>query len=219
MSDDTPTQRFPSAEGGDTPTQRLDTAEIAEDLHEEKQKSRGLTIGLIIAGALLLIMLIVLLVIFLGKGSGEPQTIGTPAPTTTADPTESATPTPEPTETEAPPPPPPAGPTISSFTVSNDTVFCNTQSPTPSHQYIAFSWATSGSTQVYFGVDTNDASTNAFFDNLPQTGDSQSDFPAGYNDYEYNCPSASHTYTLTVVDGSGHKQSRTVTVVNEGDTQ
>jgi hypothetical protein len=215
MSDDTPTQRFPSADSGDTPTPQLLTAEIVDDLPEEK-KSRGLMTGLVITGALLLIALIVLLVIFLGRGAGAPQAVDTasPAPTDSATPT----PTPEPTETEAPPPPP-AGPAISSFTVSNESVFCNTQSPTPSHQYIGFEWATSGSTRVYFGIDTDDASTNAFFDNLPQTGNSQSDFPAGYNDYEYACPAASHTYTLTVVDGDGNKQSKSVTVVNDGDTQ
>ena len=58
MSDDTPTQRFPAA--GDEPTQQIATGEIQEDLREEKQKNRGLLIGLIAAGALLLVAVIVL---------------------------------------------------------------------------------------------------------------------------------------------------------------
>jgi hypothetical protein len=220
MSDDTPTQRFPST-GGDLPTQRLGTAEPQEDLHGEKQKSKGLLIGLIVAGALLLATIIAIILILLPRGSGDPVVLGTetPLPSDSSSPTPSPTPTPteEPEEPEQPQAP--AGPAIGSFTVSNSSVLCNTQSPVPSHQYLAFSWNVSGSSQVFFGVDTNDASTSPLFDNLPQNGTSQADFPAGYNDYEYNCPSASHKYTLTAIDGSGHKVSKSVTVVNNGDTQ
>ena len=59
MSDDTPTQRFPER-SGDTPTQRLDTGEVQEDLQEEKQKSKGLLIGLVVAGGLLLLAIVVI---------------------------------------------------------------------------------------------------------------------------------------------------------------
>ena len=216
MSDDTPTQRFPSSDGGDTPTQKLQTAQ-AEIVQEEK-KSRGLLIGLIIAGALLLAVVIAIIFVLLPRGDGDPLATSTQTPAPSETPT--ATPTPTPTETQAPEQPQqPAGPAVDTFTVSNQSVLCNTQSPVPSHQYIAFSWNTSGASQIFFGVDTNDASTNAFFSNLPPNGTSQNDFPAGYTDYEYNCPAASHTYTLTVIDGSGHKDSQTVTVVNDGDTQ
>jgi hypothetical protein len=204
MSDDTPTQRFPSADSGDFPTQRIDTAPVQSELQDETKKSKGLLIGLIIAGALLLAAIITILFVLFGR-----------APTETSTPTPSATPTP----TEDAPPPPPAGPTISEFSVSNDTVLCNTQSPVPSHQYIAFEWHVADSSRVYFGIDTDDASVNQFFDNLPQNGTSQNDFPSGYNDWEYQCPSPTHNYTLTADDSDGNKVSKSVTVVNEGDTQ
>ncbi|MEO5921886.1 MAG: hypothetical protein ABIQ01_12165 [Pseudolysinimonas sp.] len=218
MSDDTPTQRFPSAESGETPTQQLQTAE-AEVVQEEK-KSRALLIGLIIAGALLLAAIIAIILVLLPRGDGDPVAVTTGSPTPGETPTATPTPTPTPSETEAPEQPQqPAGPAVDAFSVSNQSVLCNTQTPTPSHQYIAFSWNTSGASQIFFGVDTNDASTNALFANLAPNGTSQNDFPAGYNDFEYGCPAASHKYTLTVVDGNGHKDSSSVTVTNNGDTQ
>ncbi|MES1170401.1 MAG: hypothetical protein ABUL47_06920, partial [Leifsonia sp.] len=84
----------------DTPTQRIDAGEVQEDLHEEKQKSRGLLVGLIIAGALLLVAIIVLAFVLGGKASGGdalPVPVATDTPTPTPDPSE--TPTPEPTPT------------------------------------------------------------------------------------------------------------------------
>jgi flagellar basal body-associated protein FliL len=225
MSDDTPTQRFPEQD------------DTQQDLQEEKQKSRGLMIGLIIAGALLLIAIVIMLILLLGpKGAETPQAGDTQSP----EPGLSDTPTPVATESEAPAPTPeatqepqptpqptqqpqqpqqPSGPTVTQFTTSNKTVYCNTQSPNPSHQYISFTWKTDGASQIFFGVDTNDASTASLFDNLPPMGTSQNDFPPGYTDFEFGCPDASHKYTLTVIDGSGHKASKSVKITNKGDLQ
>ncbi|MEZ5190095.1 MAG: hypothetical protein R2717_03875 [Schumannella sp.] len=211
----------------DAPTQRIDTGPL-EELKEERQRSRGLLIGLIIAAALLLVAVTVIVtVLLLGRGTGAPVGAGEPTepPTTSTPlPTESSTPeaTPEatPDQTEQPQQPQqPSGPAINQFATSNTTVYCNTQSPNPSHQYISFSWKTSGASQIFFGVDTNDASAAALFSNLPPMGTSQNDFPPGYNDFEFGCPDASHKYTLTVVDGSGNKTSKSVTITNKGDLQ
>lgn len=242
MSDDTPTQRLP--EPGDAPTERLSTTDVQEDLVEEKQRSRGLLIGLIIAGALLLVAILVL-VFMLGRATGQPgdpqvvdTSSATPEPTdeATPEPTDEATPeptdeatsepSPTPSKTQEPAPPqepeqpqPPAGPAVTKFEVSTKTVYCNTQAPNPSHQYISFSWKTSNGSQIYFGVDTGDASAAPLFTNLPPNGKSQYDFPTGYTDFEFGCPNASHKYTLTVVDANGKKASKSVTVTNKGDLQ
>lgn len=107
---------------------------------------------------------------------------------------------------------------IADFSVSNTQVLCNTQSPVPSHQYISFTWNVVGAEQVFFGVDTTDAQAEPMFTHLPHAGNSHTEFPAGYEEYTYACPVASHQYTLTAVDDQGHAVSRTVTVVNNGDT-
>jgi hypothetical protein len=212
MTDDTPTQRLP------------ETTDAAGELVEERQKSKALLFTLVGVGAALLIAIIVLLIILFGGGKATPDSTPTPSDSPTVSPTPSESPTPSPTPTPTPTPdsapPPPSNTTkINSFSVSNTTVLCNTQSPNPSSQYISFSWDTSNADTVYFGVNTNDASQGAFFDNLPQDGNSQNDFPAGYNDFEYPCPSEQTKYTLTVVGPGGAKVSKSVTVTNEGDTQ
>lgn len=104
------------------------------------------------------------------------------------------------------------------FAVSNTAVLCNTQSPTSSYQHIAFTWNVTGAERVFFGVDTTDAQAEPMFVDLPHSGNSDTEFPMGYEDYTYACPEASHQYTLTAVDDQGHAVSRTVTVVNNGDT-
>lgn len=234
--DDTPTQRFDAAlTGGEAGAPAAGTAPVAtaegEELADEKKKSRGLLIGLIALGAALLIAIIVLLVVLFTSGadgtpSADPTTTpsrtpsATPSVTPTATDTPSATPTPTPTETQAPPPPPPppAQTTkVNSFNVSNTTVTCNTQAPNPSDYYISFSWSTSNVNQVYFGVNTNDASAAPLFTNLPPSGNSQDDFPAGYENFEYPCPTGSVQYTITAVGPNGQKDSRSVTVTNNGD--
>jgi hypothetical protein len=222
MSDETPTQRFPSAEGGDTPTQRLDTAEIAEDLHEEKQKSRGLLIGLIAAGALLLVALIVIIFVILGsqKGgpTGAPATPGASTSPTPQPSSASPTPTPSPTE-DAPPPPSTTTPRIDSFAVSPSEWFCNSSAPVPvPDPQLSFTWSTTNATHVYFGVgQTDDAEQNGMGWDLPADGD-DGDFPGGM-DFTFYCPAESQSYTITAKDDAGHKVSKTVTVTNTGDTE
>lgn len=222
MSDDTPTQRFPSAEGGDTPTQRLDTAEVQEDLHEEKQKSRGLMIGLIIAGSLLLVAVIAIVFVLLGKQNGDPQGGPvTPGASTSPTPQQTtANPDPSPTATQdAPPPAPSTTPKIDSFAVSPSEWFCNSSAPIPvPDPQLSFSWNTTNATHVYFGVgQTDDAEQNGMGWDLPSDGD-DGDFPGGM-DFTFYCPTASQSYTITAKDDAGHKVSKTVTVTNTGDTQ
>lgn len=218
MSDDTPTQRFPET-GGQLPTEPIGTSDVREDLHEEKQKSRGLLIGLIIAGLLLLIAIVVL-VVFLVRGSGEPGTpgvIGTESPAPSLTPVASdppvSTPTPDETAQDEPAPPPAPAVRIDEFTVDTGTVFCG-KNGQPDEIDLFFRWATSNGERVYFGVNTNDASSAPFFDNLPLDGDSGSNFPSGYVPFQFACGNQSLKYTLTVVDGSGHKSSASVTVTD-----
>lgn len=104
------------------------------------------------------------------------------------------------------------------FSASQAAVTCNTQAPVASPQYISFTWNVTGAAHVFFGVDTTDAQSAPMFVDLPHSGTSHGQFPAGYEDYTYACPEASHLYTLTAVDDQGHKISRTVTIVNNGDT-
>jgi cytoskeletal protein RodZ len=214
MSDDTPTQRFDVPEGG---------GEV-----EEKKKNRALMIALIILGAVLLIAIIILVVVLAARGSGSPQADTTTSasqsstPSDTPSVTPSATPTattaPTPTTTAAPPPPSNDA-KINSFKSGSTSVLCNESAPQGDHQPIGFTWSTSKAAKVYFGVDTTDASTASLFDNLPASGNSNDDFPDGYNHgtYEYPCTALKTTFTLTVVGDNGSKQSKTVTIINKGD--
>ena len=223
MSDDTPTQKFDVA--GDAPTERM-TQTTSDSGEAPAGRSRRMVIILASIGGALLLAVLILLVVVLTRGSGDPVALptdtATESSTPSATPSESASSTPTPTQTEteaAPPPPPPptAGPTINSFTTANDEVLCNTQAPNPSSQYISFSWSTSDVSEVYFGVNTNDASQGFFFNNLPPSGDT-SDFPPGYDPFQYPCPTESTKYTLTVVDSDGLKASKSITITNVGDT-
>jgi hypothetical protein len=222
MSDDTPTQRFPST-GGDLPTQRLGTAEIQEDLHEEKQKSKGLLVGLIVAGALLLVALIVIVFVLMGgsRNGGNPLAGETPTSSPSPLPSESVTPEPTPTEPEDEPDEPPSTtPQIDSFSVSPSSWACNTSAPVPvPDPQLSFSWSTTNASHVYFGVGaTNDAEQNGMgWEDLPVDG-SDGDFPGGM-DFTFNCPVESQSYTITATDDGGNRVSRTVTVTNTGDTQ
>lgn len=204
----------------------MTTEPLPETPDQERRKSRAWIFALAGFGAALLIAVVVLLVVLL---SGDDSTSDpTPTPSITQSATPSATPSPSvtasstptsaapPTPTAAPPAPPSNDTRINTFSVSDTTVFCNESSPVDSHQFIAFSWNTSNVNRVYFGVNTNDASAGPFFDNLPPSGNSQNDFPAGYTDFEYPCPTDSVKYTLTVVGPTG-KVSKSVTVTNTGD--
>lgn len=221
MSDDTPTQRLPEP-SGDNPTERISTAEVHEDLQEEKQKNKGLMIGLIIAGALLLVAIIVLVVVLIPKGSGDPQAGNTQSPppltTQTPAPSESASPTPaateEPTDEPAPPQQP-SGPAITSFTVSPGTVYCNTQAPVqPQNQYLSISWKTVGADEIRIGTYDPYGDYSTRYYNLPPNGDES----AIGQDIIYQCPEATQTWRLEIV-ANGQVIKKEVTIKNNGDLQ
>ena len=229
MSDDTPTQKFDQP-GADAPTEVIggppappaDGSAAATAAGDPK--SRRLIIILASIGGALLLAVLILLIVLLTQGSRVPTPGPTPtgsasgSPTPTPSPTPSKTPTPTPTPTPTKtvdPPPPDNSARINSFTVGNDEVFCNTSAPVPSPQYISFSWSASNVDQVFFGVNTKDASQGFLFNNLPPSGDT-SNFPAGYDPFEFPCPTDSVEYTLTVI-GGGKKVSESVTVTNVGD--
>jgi len=174
---------------------------------------------LLVVGSLLLATLLVAIVLIALRGVPEPvaEVVPPVADGPAIDIDDVAPPAAE-VPVVAPEPVTPTVPVIDSFTASNQTVRCNTQAPTPSPQHISFTWSVSEAVRVYFGTDTADASAAPLFSNLPLSGTSTFDFPAGYNDFAYNCPNASRTYTLTAVDADGHKTSRSVVIVNEGDT-
>jgi hypothetical protein len=213
-------------DGDDAPTQLLGTPLVAAEAAStaapvvRSTDTKGPIAVLLVVGSLLLATLLVAIVFIAFRGSAAPadEVVPPTADGPAIDIDDVAPPTTEVPPVVAPPEPVPTTPQIATFTSSNQTVLCNTQSPTPSPQYISFTWSVSNASRVYFGVDTTDASAAAVFDNLPLSGTSTFDFPAGYNDYTYNCPNASRTYTLTAVDEAGHKTSRSVVIVNEGDT-
>lgn len=222
MSDDTPTQRFPT--GGDTPTERISTGEVHEDLQEEKQKSRGLMIGLIAAGALLLIAIIVLVVVLLPKGSGDPVVAGTdtPEPSTSASatPEASETPTPTPSATEEPeqpqqpPQPPPAtGAAFSTFSPKTQ-VSCSKGGPdfTPDPPSIQISWATVRADSAWIVQGTSDAADSGFMQ-IPLNGN-ESNFQYTL---QFPCFQANTKYTITLVGSDGKHVSKSWTVTNVGD--
>ncbi|MCU1417534.1 MAG: hypothetical protein JWP32_1708 [Schumannella sp.] len=223
MSDDTPTQRLP--EHGDSPTERIATGQVYEELGEERQKSRGLLVGLIIAGALLLIALVVLLFVLFGpKGQPtaddalpSPGTSDSATPQPSASETPLATPTPQPSasETQAPPPPPPSTAlAIDSFTTPNKTVACNTQAPVPSNQYISFAWKTSNADSITLGTYDPYGDYEDMYSNLPPDGNSND---VGLQ-ITYFCPEPSQKWRLTVT-GNGKTVTKEITFTNVGDTQ
>jgi cytoskeletal protein RodZ len=231
MSDETPTQRLP--EPGGQPTERIAAGELQEDLREEKSKSRGLLIALIAAGALLLVAIIVL-VFFLGRATGSsddevPVAVDSASPTPGISETPVGEPSTEPTTepTTAPPatqppannPPPANTLKIDTFKVSPTTWTCNTSAPNPvPDPKLSFTWNTSNAAHVYFAVGkVPDAETQGQGWDLPEDGN-QASFPDGAEFYFY-CPAASQSYTLTAKDAQGHKVTKTVTVVNNGDKQ
>lgn len=223
MSDDTPTQRFPSSDSGDTPTQRLDTGGVQEHLQDEKQKSRGLLIGLIIAGALLLTTIIVLVAILTSPPAPGPLAGDTasPTPDSSVEPTpDSATPDatpgePEPAETEAPPAPPQS--TAAEFTTFNPKkqVTCQEGGPffTPDPIPVRINWATIRADSAWIVQGTSDAADSGFMQ-IPLNG-SQADFQYVL---EYPCPQNKATYNITLVGSDGHHVSKSWTVTNVGFT-
>lgn len=222
MSDDTPTQRFDAT---DTPTEMLvppsePPAEGGPAAASGDKSKRTLIILLAVGGALLLAVLI-LLIVLLTRPTGTPpapsptptESSATPTPTPTPTETPTPTPTPTPTATAAPPPAPDNSTRVTAFTVTNDEIFCNSSAPvTPSYE-LGFTWTSANGSKAYFGVNTNDASTGAFFSDLPASG-SSADFEYAVS---YPCPSAETKYTITVVGPDGSKASKSVIVRNVGD--
>jgi hypothetical protein len=169
----------------------------------------------IVGGALLLALLIMLILLFTRDSTPSPgptptSSASTPTPTPTATETSTVVPTPTvtPTETSAPPPPPSTDASVDSFTINPTSVDCSSGDPT-----ITIQWSTSNANEVFFGVDTADASTGPFFgDSLPASGISTNDFPDGYRPFTYTCGNGSHTYVITAVDVDGNKDTRSITV-------
>ena len=217
MSDDTPTQRLPEQNA---------PGEIYEELGEERQKSRGLLIGLIVAGALLVAAIAVIVIIFLGKGAGANQADPTTVPTDSSSPvatdtsapsdTPSDTPTPQPTETQAPPPPPPPPATGAAFTSFSpkSQVACSKGGPgfTPDPPAIQISWATVRADSAWIVQGTSDAADSQFMQ-IPLNGN-QSNFQYTL---QFPCFQANATYTITLVGTDGKHVSKSWKVTNTGD--
>jgi cytoskeletal protein RodZ len=223
MSDDTPTQRFDAT---DTPTEMLvppsePPADGAAGAASADKSKRTLIILLAVGGALLLAVLI-LLIVLLTRPTGTPpaptptptESSATPtaSPTPTETPTATPTPTPTPTATAAPPAPDNST-RVTAFTVTSDEIFCNASAPvTPSYE-LGFTWTSANGSKAYFGVNTNDASSGAFFSDLPASGSSADfEYPV-----DYPCPTPETKYTITVVGPDGSKSSKSVIVTNIGD--
>jgi hypothetical protein len=230
LSNDTPTVKAATMYT-DTPTRplHLDELEASTQLlitpseiarvRTIPRQRRSAPIALVILAVILLAALVVTIIVVAGRAVQPPAAIDAPIVEGPAvDPVDIAPPVEAAPDAAAPQPVAPTPPVIDTFAASNQTVLCNTQSPTPSPQYLSFTWSVSDAVRVYFGTDTADASAAPLFNNLPLSGTSTLDFPAGYNDYTYNCPNASRTYTLTAVDADGLTTSQSVVVVNNGDT-
>lgn len=222
MSDDTPTQRINSGDG-DAPTQRIDT-DGAESLSDEKQKSKGLLIGLVVAGGLLLLAIVAITFILLNRGQSNPITVGTDAPTSTSSSTptpgttetSSATPTPtsEPEQPDEPEQPQSTAAEFSTFQPKKE-VTCSTGGPdfTPPPPTIQISWATIRADSAWIVQGTSDAADSGFMQ-IPLNGN-QSDFQY---QLDFPCFQADATYTITLVGSDGNHVSRSWTVKNIGDT-
>ncbi len=220
MSEDTPTERFTP------PAPVADAAVVTSPPQGDHRKPRKFFIWIAVVGGLLVIALVIFLTLLVSRGMGNnDDLVATPSVSASATPSASSSPTDTPTETPSaspstppPPPPPSTDPTITTFTPTTTTVRCNTESPVLFPSPLGFKWITTNAEAVYFGVDTDDASAAPYFTDLPPSGNSGVDFPDGYKHFEYNCPYASYKYTLTVVGTDGKKASKTITVVNNGDT-
>jgi cytoskeletal protein RodZ len=219
MSDDTPTQKFPSA-----------SDEVKEDLQEEKQKSKGLLIGLIAAGALLLVAIVVL-VFFLGRATGQPQAGDTQTSTPSASdgptpgasetpgalPTPTAVPTEEPVDdgddAAPPPPPPPTGAAFTTFSPKSQ-VRCEFSAPgfDPPTPIVEISWKTVRADSAWIVQGTSDAADSGFMQ-IPLNGN-QSDFQY---ELQFPCFQANATFTITLVGSDGHHVSKSWTIKNTGD--
>lgn len=206
----------------DTPTQRLDTPDDGARSGDAAQRrtSRGLLIGLIALGAVILIAIIILLIVLL-RGSGQPVATGTTTaiasdtpsasitPSDTPSQTPSAVATPTPTKAAPPPPPPSTKPSITSYSISPSKLDCSNGTPN-----LSIHWKSVNGKHAYFGVNTNDAMTGGMGWVLPPTG-SDADFPAGYHPFQALCGNASTEYTITILGNDGSKVSKKFTVTKQ----
>jgi hypothetical protein len=209
MSDDTPTQRLP--EPGVTPTEQLSTTPQGE-LVEERQRSRGLLIGLVIAGVLLLVAIIVLVSFLLG-GTPSPTvtSTGSPAPLASGQPTPSTTPTSTPSETAAPPQP--TGAAFTAFSPVTE-VSCSRGGPdfTPEPPAIRISWQATRTASAWIVQGTSDAADSGFMQ-IPVSGD-ESGFPYPL---QFPCFQDDTVFTITLVGTDGVHVSKSWTVTNVGE--
>lgn len=171
---------------------------------DDERRSRGLIIGLAIAGGVLLLALIALLIWLATSQQGPaPTESSTPTATASETPSASPTPTPTPTETEEPPPPPPPpADAIATFTASAEQVDCTAAGGTSVP--LTFSWAATGN-RLWFGVGTDDASANPY-----------KEYPLNYtmDEVPYQCgqPGQQQRYTITVERTDGTHESKTLII-------
>lgn len=169
---------------------------------DDERRSRGLIIGLAIAGGVLLLALIALLIWLATSQAPVAEPTESPTPSTSA--SETPTPTPTPTETEEPPPPPPPPPAdaIATFSASAEEVDCTAAGGTSVP--LTFSWAATGN-RLWFGVGTDDASANPF-----------KEYPLNYtmDEVPYQCgqPGQQQRYTITVERTDGTHESKTLII-------
>jgi hypothetical protein len=172
---------------------------------DDERRSRGLIIGLAIAGGVLLLALIALLIWLATSQTpvAEPTESPTPSASASESPSPSPTPTPTPTETEEPPPPPPPpADAIATFTASAEQVDCTAAGGTSVP--LTFSWAATGN-RLWFGVGTDDASANPY-----------KEYPLNYtmDEVPYQCgqPGQQQRYTITVERTDGTHESKTLII-------
>ena len=209
MRDETPTQKFDP--NGERPP-HMGTPPGQD--HDKRKSRRAIIILALIIGILLVALVALIFTLMKPNGSASPtETSTSPAPTSTSttaapttEPTSSASPTTEPTSTATPTTEPTSeGASVDSFAITPNTALdCSS-----GQAEIVITWATSNAEAVYFGIDTDDASTGPFFSDLPFSGSSTSDFPSGYSPFYFSCPGSgnSHRYALTAVDSAGGKDT------------
>jgi hypothetical protein len=207
---DAPTERFAAAGAGaaaSVPPASVPpggTPPPAGRTGDDERRSRGLIIGLAIAGGVLLLALIALLIWLATSQTpvAEPTESPTPSASASESPSPSPTPTPTPTETEEPPPPPPPADAIASFTASAEQVDCTAAGGTSVP--LTFSWAATGN-RLWFGVGTDDASAAPF-----------AEYPLNYtmDEVPYQCgqPGLQQRYTITVERTDGSHESKTLII-------
>ena len=94
------------------------------------------------------------------------------------------------------------------------TVFCNTQAPNPTNQYISFTWTSSNADTLDIGTYDQYGDYSVMYTNLPSDGNTDS---MGLQ-ITYFCPQASQVWRLEAT-GGGNTVQKEIKIVNTGDTQ